>query len=96
MDLEEELQHRAVVGDRRVVDDFDGLGVGAVVAVGRVGHVAAGVADPGRDHAGLLADQVLHSPEAAAGQDRFFSGCHASSSRVLLIGQMIAHATLRR
>src|SRR5215813_9559800 len=56
----------------RVVDlegDLDRLGVAAVVAVGRVRHVTAGVADPGRYHAGELADQVLHAPETAAGED---------------------------
>lgn len=60
VDLEEELQDLPVVGYRRVVDDLDGLGVGAVVAVGRVGDVTAGVADPGGHHAGLLADEFLH------------------------------------
>ena len=77
VDLEEELQHRAVIGNRRVVNDFNGLGMGAVVTVGRVGDVAAGVTDPGCDHTRLFADQVLHSPEATASQDGFFSGCHA-------------------
>src|SRR3546814_7439967 len=43
--------------------------MGAVVAVGRVRHVAAGIADAGRDDAGQLADQVLHAPEAATGQN---------------------------
>ena len=70
MDLEEELEQVAVGRLLGVEDDLDRLGVGAVVAVGRVGDVAAGVADPGRDHAGPLADQVLHAPEAAAGQNR--------------------------
>ena len=52
------------------LDDLEGLGVVAVVPVGRVRHVAAGVTHPGRDHAGKLADEVLYSPEAAAGEDR--------------------------
>ena len=64
----------AVADLRRVEDDLDRLGVGAVVAVGGVGHVAAGVADAGGDHAGLAADQVLHAPEAAAGEDCGFGG----------------------
>src|SRR3546814_18710723 len=49
--------------------DLDALGVGAVVAVGRVRHVAAGVAHAGLDDAGQPADEVLHAPEAAAGQN---------------------------
>src|SRR3546814_11389060 len=36
---------------------------------GRVRHVAAGVAHAGLDDAGQPADQVLHAPEAAAGQN---------------------------
>ena len=47
VDLEEELQYRAVIGNRRVINDFNGLGVRAVIAVGRVGDVAAGVTNPG-------------------------------------------------
>ena len=65
VDLEEELQQVAVARPGRVEDDLDRLGVAGVVAVGRVGVLAAGVADPGRDDAGLLADEVLHAPEAA-------------------------------
>src|SRR4029079_2551321 len=41
-----------------------------VVVIGRVRDVAARVADSGGDHAGLLADEILHPPEAAAGHDR--------------------------
>ena len=81
VDLEEELEQVAVGDLLGVEDDLDGLGVGAVVAVGRVGDVAAGVADPGRDHPGPLADEVLHPPEAASGQDRGFSRvCHGGTS----------------
>src|ERR1700677_4216807 len=69
MDLEEELQ-QVPVGDLvRVEGDLDRLRVTMVAPVGRVRLVATGVADPGRDHAGELADEVLHAPEAAAGED---------------------------
>ena len=47
----------------------------AVVAVGRVRDVAAGVADPRREHARPLADQILHPPEAPSGEDRLLDGC---------------------
>ncbi len=46
--------------------DLDALGMAPVIAIGRVLHVAAGIADPGRLDAGQLADQVLHAPEATA------------------------------
>jgi len=74
MDLEEELQQVPVGRLLRVEDDLDRLGVAVVVPVGGVRHVAAGVADPGGDHAGLPADEVLHAPETAAGQDRLLGG----------------------
>ena len=69
VDLEEELEEVAEAHLVGIEDDLDGLGVGAVLAVGGVGDVAARVADPGRDDAGHLADEVLHAPEAAAGED---------------------------
>src|SRR6185437_9890086 len=69
VDLEKEFQQRAVADARRIEGDLDRFGVGAVVAVRGIGNVAAGIADARRNHAGLLADQVLHAPEAAAGKD---------------------------
>src|SRR5207244_3249225 len=80
VDLEEELQQRAIVGHCGVVDDFNGLSVRAVIAVGRMRNVAAAVTDPGRDHSRLPADQVLHAPEAAARENRLLGSCHCSSS----------------
>src|SRR5271166_4533032 len=69
--LEEEVQ-QVPVGDLvRVEDDLDRLRVAAVVPVGGVRHVAAGIADPGGDHAGELAEgavtlalQVIERDEA--------------------------------
>src|SRR5581483_7161038 len=76
-----ELEQVAVGRLLGVEDDLDRLGVRAVVAVGRVRDVAAGVADAGRDHARLLAEQVLHPPEAPAGQDRLLHcSVHGPSS----------------
>src|SRR3546814_9365174 len=54
VDLEEELQDPPVADLLGIEDDLDALGMGAVVAVGRVRHVAAGIADAGRDDAGQL------------------------------------------
>jgi hypothetical protein len=70
VDLKEELEQVAVRGLLGIEEDLDRLGVRAVVAVRRVLDVAARVADPRREHAGPLPDQVLHPPEAPAGQDR--------------------------
>src|SRR4051794_40159035 len=70
VDLEEELEDVAVGDLLGVEDDLDSFGMRAVVAIGRVGNVAAGVSDARRDDAGTLAQQVLHPPEAAARQDR--------------------------
>jgi hypothetical protein len=44
----------------------------SMVAIGGIRHIAAGVADAGVQHAGVAAQQVLHPPEAAAGEDRGF------------------------
>ena len=83
MDLEEELEQVAVARHRRVEDDLDALGMGAVVAVGGVGDVTARVPDSGRDDAGEVADQLLDAPEAASGEDGAL-GClgHVSTFRL--------------
>src|SRR5688500_15690351 len=44
-----------------------------MVPIRGVGDITARVADPCGNHAGTLADEVLHTPETAAGQDRSFS-----------------------
>lgn len=80
MDLEKELQQLAIADGLRIEGDLNGFGVIAVVAIGRVWHLAAGVAHPGRDHAGIAAQQILHTPEAAAGKDGpFRQNCHVCS-----------------
>src|SRR5260370_8671791 len=43
--------------------------MGAVVFVGGVGDIAAGVADAGGKDAGHFPDQVLHAPKATSGKD---------------------------
>src|SRR6185437_13848366 len=74
VDLEEEFQKLAIADLLRIEIDLDRFGMGAVVAIGRVRHIAAGVADPRGDHAGITADQILHAPETAAGENRAFGG----------------------
>ena len=67
MDLEEELQHGPKAGLGGIEGDLDRFGMTFMIAVGGILHSAAGVADAGRDHARLPADQILHAPEAASG-----------------------------
>src|SRR5260370_16051421 len=43
--------------------------MGAVVFVGGVGDIAAGIADAGGKDAGHFPDQVLHAPKATPGKD---------------------------
>jgi hypothetical protein len=80
MDLEEEFQQRAITGLRRIEEDLDRLGMIAVVAIGGVLDLAAGIADAGREDAGIAAQQVLHAPEAAPGQNGAFFGHRISST----------------
>src|SRR5882757_6211058 len=47
MDLEEEFQQFSVADDFGIEDDLDGFGMVAVVAIGRVRHLAAAIAHAG-------------------------------------------------
>jgi hypothetical protein len=47
--------------------------VGAMISVGRIGHVATGIADSGRKNAWAAPYQLLHSPEATTGKNCAFS-----------------------
>ena len=67
MDLEEEFQQLAVRDFERIEDDFDGLGMTRMVAIGGVRDVTARVSDPRGDDAGVSTQQILHPPEATAG-----------------------------
>src|SRR5215472_12695316 len=62
-----------------VEDNFDRFGMCAVVAIRRVRHVAAGVANARRNHTIMAANEILHSPEAAACEHCAFL-CHPLSS----------------
>src|SRR5205807_5042560 len=80
VNLEEELQQLSIADFLRIENDLDRLGVGPVIAIGRVGHVAAGVADARGDHARVFANEVLHPPKAAAGEHGTFRrSCHIES-----------------
>src|SRR5579859_1714139 len=86
VDLKEELEQVAVAHHLRIEDDLDRFGMGSVIAIGGVRHVAAAVSHAGADHPGHLPDQVLHAPEAAAGQHGSFGrDCHMITSIPALI-----------
>src|SRR5215469_12822860 len=72
VDLEEELQHGPEARLCGIEDDLDRLGMAFVIAVSCILHRTASVANACRNHTGLLADQVLHAPETASGQNCAF------------------------
>ena len=72
VDLEEEFEDLAEADFGRIEDDLDRFGMSSMVAVGGVAHIAAGIADAGRNDALIAANEVLHAPETAAGQHRAF------------------------
>ena len=72
MDLEEELQDLPIGKARWIEDDLDGLGMSVMVAIGRMGVAAARVAHPRGQNAVAVAQQLLHAPEATAGENCAF------------------------
>src|SRR5580765_3872651 len=72
VNLKEDFQQFTIADFRRIKENLDPLGMLAVIAIGGVWDLAPGIADTGRDNAGIAPQQVLHSPEAAAGQNRTF------------------------
>src|SRR3546814_770927 len=69
MDLEEKLEQIPIGRLVGVEDDLDRLSVGAMISVGRIRHVATGIADSGRKNAWPAPYQLLHSPEATPGKN---------------------------
>src|SRR5262245_23216752 len=74
MNLEEELQQIAECDFLRIEDDLDRFGVRAVIVVGRVGHITAGIAYPGADDARAFAEKILDTPETPSRQNCALSG----------------------
>jgi hypothetical protein len=70
VNLEEELQNLTVTQFDWIKDDLDRFGMGTVIAVSRVAHIAAGVADPSRYDTVIAAKEILHAPKATAGKNR--------------------------
>ena len=74
MDLEKKLQNFSVTDLLRVENDLHGLGMCSVVAISRIVDIAARVSNSCCNDARLPPKQILHPPEASAGQDRTFRG----------------------
>src|SRR5262249_21320167 len=70
VDLEEKLEQLPVTDARRIEDDLHRFGMSRMIAVGCVAIAATRVADPRRQDAVLLANQILHAPEAPASENR--------------------------
>jgi hypothetical protein len=69
VNLKEELKERAIAEDAGIEGHFHRFGVAIVVGIGRIIDFTAYVADARRDDALGSAQQILHAPEAAAGEN---------------------------
>jgi hypothetical protein len=79
VNLKEELQQVPIGDALRVEQDLDRLRMRAVVPLGRVGRLAAGVANTRAGHTIELTDQILDTPEAPARQNRLLACSHLSA-----------------
>jgi len=59
VNLEKEFEQLPVADQFRIEGDLNRLSVRAVIAVGRIAHIAARVAHACRDDAGIAAQQIL-------------------------------------
>ena len=72
MNLEEEFQELPIADPRGIEDDLHGLRMPAMIAIGRIGCGAAGIADARGKHAVVAAKQILHAPETTACKNSAF------------------------
>ena len=80
MDLEEELEQFPVADPVRIKQDFDGFGVAAVIAIGGVRNISPGITHARGDDTVLAANEILHAPEAPAGENGAFLSHRTSST----------------
>src|SRR5690606_19030876 len=66
MNLKKELQEMPIARLCRIENNFDSFRMTAMVTIGRVRHVATGIADTRRHHPRKLAKQILHPPETSS------------------------------
>jgi hypothetical protein len=66
MDLKEELQEFPEAELLRIKDHFERLSVGSMIAIGRIGDIAACISDTSRNHPGIAAQKILHAPKTAS------------------------------
>src|SRR5262249_55550729 len=70
VNLKKEQKNVSIAQLRRIEDDLDSFGMCPVVAIGRIRHIATGIADACRYHAFVSADEILHAPKTAARKNR--------------------------
>src|SRR5260370_37127506 len=63
MNLKEKLEEPSITDLPRVKNDFDSFGVGSVIPVRRIGHVATRITDTRGNHARVTTQQILHAPK---------------------------------
>src|SRR5262249_60287993 len=93
---EEEPQDVRVGGPPGIEDALPRLGMAPMAVIGRVLVLAAGVPDAGGDHPVTAAQQLLHSPETAPGEDRPLGvGCHGAPSPGVLRCRYLMPTTIK-
>src|SRR5271154_3895916 len=69
MNLEKEFQQLSITQLLRIENDFDRFSMASVVAVRGIRNAASRVTDPRGNHSRTAAQQILHAPEAAPGEN---------------------------
>src|ERR1043166_1678774 len=80
VDRKKELEALSIAEAGGVENDLDGFGVPAMIAIGGIGSVAARGDHAPRNNAGTAPAQLLHAPEATAGENRALFGHRTSST----------------
>lgn len=96
VDLEKEFQKLPITELLRVKNDLDRFGMCSVIAVRCIGDVATRIADTRRDYTRVPAQQILHTPEAAAGKNGSFSGHITYSILLLMLGTVAGSGRILR
>src|SRR5687768_13280670 len=67
VNLEKELEDLPIADPGRIEDHLDRFRVCSVIAIGRIGCVAARIADSRRENTVAPTEELLHAPETTAG-----------------------------
>jgi len=88
VDLKEELQQSSIAQKGRVEDHFYRLRVPMMIIVGRRRHLTADISDARRDDPPLATQQILQTPEAAAGEYRSLRTARPISGNPVAFGSL--------